>query len=213
MRHMRLYLALLLLASACASSPPSGEPTYSSVRDRLERSPTRLLIGAAGSTGSITARRYTHDGWVDGLTPLATSNGELTAHLDQAGLLELSAFDVGVDPIEIPDSVFGKPAQLRDVRVTLTSRPAAAPQWTDSDDATATIMIDLDLSWSIMVNGGTAPLGAQHLPPIAADLTLTGAGDHIDAKVSLHAMGELWSWAGLMKLSELQMSLAAATVD
>jgi hypothetical protein len=210
---MRSFLALSILATACTSAPPSGEPAYSSVRDRLERSPTRLLIGAPGSSGSITAQRYTHDGWVDGTTPLTITSGELVATVDHAGQLAVASFDVGVDPIEIPASVFNKPAQLEDVRVTLTGRPVAQTTWTDNDDATATVMLDLDLSWTIAVNGGTAPLGTQHLPPIAVELTLAGGGDHVDGTLSLHAKGELWSWAGLMKLTALDLSLAAATVD
>jgi hypothetical protein len=210
---MRSYIASFVLVAACASSPPTGEPTYHSVRDRLGKTPTRLFIGAAGSSGSITAQRYTHDGWVDGMTTLSITSGEMIATSDRNGSVKLGSFDVGVDPIDIPESVFGRPAQLRDVRITLATAANANTMWTTEDDATAKVTLALDLSWSIAVNGGVAPLGTQHLPPIDVALSFTGSGDHVDGTFDLHAMGELWSWAGLMKLTELQLSLTAATVD
>jgi hypothetical protein len=203
----------MVLATACTSAPPAGEPIYSSVRDRLTKEPGRLFIGGEGSTGLISAERYTHDGWVAGTTPLTITNGELVGNVDRNGQLVVTGFGVGVDPIEIPESVFGKPAQLKDIRVTLTNRPVALTTWTDDDDASASVMLDLDLAWSIAVEGGVAPLGTQHLPPIRVDVNLSGGGDHIDGTIVLDAKGELWSWAGLMKLTELQLSLAARTVD
>ncbi len=208
----RLALFLLVAAAGCASSAPEGAPTYSSVKDRLAH-PTRLYVGPGTSTGMITAERYTHDGWVSGMTPLSITHGEVDGSLDQTGKLALSQFEVDVDPIDIPDSVFGKPAQLKDVRVTLASPSAADLAWSGDDDATATLTLALDLNWSIVINGGVYQLGAQHLPPITVDTMLTGAGDHIDAQLSLDAMGTLWNWADLFKLTELRLSLAAGTVD
>lgn len=210
---MRTTLTLLVLVTACTSAPPSGEATYHSVRDRLAAEPTRMFIGSDGSSGSITAQRYSKDGWVDGTTALQIANGEFIATVDHTGQLAVTAFGVGVDPIDVPESVFGKPAQLRDVRVKLTKQEAAQTTWTDDDDATATAMLDLDLSWTISVGDATTPLGTQHLPPVPVDVTLTGAGDHVDAQLSLHASGELWSWAGILKLTKLDLTLAGATVD
>jgi len=66
--------------------------------------------------------------------------------------------------------------------VTAASKPLAQTTWTDDDDATATAMIDLDLAWSIAVNGGVTPLGTQHLPPItvAADARRHGRSHRCD---------------------------------
>ena len=43
-----------------------------------------------------------------------------------------------------------------------------------------------------------------------AVIVLTGDGEHVNAEVHAHAPGELWSWAGLVKLSELQLVLGAS---
>jgi hypothetical protein len=213
MRPLFILILGSTFATACTSSPPLGSPGFDSVRDRLSAAPTRLFIGPDGSSGSITAKRYTHDGWQEGTTPVVITNGELVARADGAGQLAVSAFGVAVDPIELPATVFGKPAQLRDLRVMLASQPVAKTTWLGDDDATATVSVDLDLSWSIAVDGNVAPLGTQHLPPISVELALTGAGDHVDAAISLHATGELWSWAGLLELTGIQFSLSGATVD
>ena len=93
--------------------------------------------------------------------------------------------------------MFGKPAQLADVRVSLTTVTRADVQWTDDDDATATLAVDLDLAWSLVIDNAKTPLGAQHLPPIPVAIALAGAGDPVDATLALDGSGELWSWADL----------------
>ncbi|HTL37418.1 MAG TPA: hypothetical protein VL326_29995 [Kofleriaceae bacterium] len=214
---MRSALAFVLLASAttaaCTSASPTGTETFDSVKDRLATKPTRLYIGSEGSNGTITAKRWTADGWIEGQTPVTISSGELSASVNKTGTLKLEAFEVGVAPIDIPEEVFKKPAQLKDVRVKMTNAAEGQTNWTSDDDATVTLTLDLDLDWSIAVNGAQTPLGTQHLPPVPLDVVLTGAGDHVDASIGLHASGELWDWAGLLELTGLEMSLSAETTD
>jgi hypothetical protein len=209
----RLALFLFIAVTGCAtSSVPEGAPIYASVKDRLAH-PTRLYIGPGSSTGMMTAERYTHDGWVTGDTPLSITHGEVDASLDGSGKLAVSAFEVDVDPIAIPETVFGKPAQLKDVRFTLAQPAVADVAWTSDDDAELTLSLALDLDASIDVNSDVAPLGTQHLPTVTISTMVTGAGDHVDAQLSLDAMGTLWNWADLFKLTELKLSLAAGSVD
>ena len=210
---MRTLLALTLFAAACASNTPAGGPSYDSVRDRLSDGPTRLYVGSDGSSGSLTARRWTSNGWIEGDTAVTIESGELSAKLDSRGALMLDQLVVGLSDIEIPEEVFKKPAQLTDVQLTLAKPTTAEMQWTSDDDATATVTLALDFDWSIRVNERNTPLATQHLPPVMIDLALTGAGDHIDAAVSLHAEGELWNWAGLLEVTKLDLALSAATVD
>lgn len=210
---MRSLLALTLFVAACTSSSPGGEPTYDSVRDRLADGPTQLVVEAAGSTGSITARRWTPSGWVEGNTAVAIESGELSAKIDGRGELSLDKLVVALAPIDIPDEVFKKPAQLSDVRVSLTETAAGEVRWTSDDDATATLVLDLDFDWAITIGGAKTPLGTQHLPPVTVDLSLTGAGDHVSASIALAAEGELWNWAGLIQMTALELSLEAETVE
>jgi hypothetical protein len=209
----RLALVLFIAATGCvASSTPEGAPTYSSVKDRLEHA-TRLYIGPGSSTGMMTAERYTHDGWVSGMTPLTIVHGEVDASLNRAGKLDVPAFEVDLDPIDIPESVFGKPAQLKDVRFTLMTPAVADVAWSSDNDAELTLSLVLDLDATMLVDNNASPLGTQHLPPVAISTMLTGAGDHVDAQLSVDAMGTLWNWADLFKLTELKLSLAAGSVD
>ena len=210
---MRTLLALTLAAAGCTSTAASGGADYDSVRDRLEDGTTRLFVGPAGSTGTITARRWTSSGWIEGNTPITIESGEVAAKVDANGVLTLDTLIVDFAPIEIPEEVFKKPAQLDDVKISLT-KPASAPAvWTSEDDATATLTLDLDFDWLIAINGGKTPLGTQHLPPVTIDVVLTGGGDHVDAALTLRASGELWNWAGLLEMTELELSLSAATLD
>jgi hypothetical protein len=210
---MRSYVTVIPFVVACASPAAPSDPAFASVRDRLTAEPTRLFAAAQPAAGTIDARRYTHDGWQDGTTSVSITNGELVAQLDASGKLAASTFALAIDPIAIPDEVFGKPAQLDDVRVTLTTAAHGDVQWSDADDATATLALDLDLAWSLVIAGQKTPLGAQHLPTIPVDITLAGAGDHVDASLALHGDGQLWSWADLVQLRDLELAVTAATVD
>ena len=214
---MRTTLAFVVFAGvaarACTSGAPSGVEQFDSVRDRMSDGPTTLLVGSAGSTGTITARRWTHDGWVEGQTPITIENGEVLGAVNPLGNLDLRAFDVAVAPIDVPESVFGKPAQLTGVRVKLPKSVTGELVWTSDDDATGQLSLSLDLDWQIQINGNRTPLGTQHLPPVLADIMITGGGDHIDASIDLHASGELWSWAGLLEMTALELDLSAATAD
>ncbi|MBV8759124.1 MAG: hypothetical protein JO257_17680 [Deltaproteobacteria bacterium] len=211
---MRAYLALVLLAAgACATSAtPEGEPAFHNVRERLSQ-PTRLYIAPGTSTGEIMASRYTNDGWVAGTTALTIDNGELHAVLDNTGKLAVTGLTLSAADIAIPESVFGKPASLTNVKVSLPYASLANVIWQSDDDAMLTLTLALDLDWDLSVNGAVSPLGTQHLPPVTVTTEMTGAGDHVDASLALDATGELWSWAGLFKLTELKLDLAAATVD
>lgn len=206
---MRSLIVFISVLTACASNPPEG-PAASSVRERLGQT-TKMLVSAPDSTGSLTASRYTHDGWQDGTIAIAIANGELDAVAGANGNLTLGTFSINVGPIDIPQSVFGKPAQLKDVRLVMTGKPPAETAWTDDDDATATANVSLDLSWTLAVDGNAAPLGTQHLGPLPLDVTLSGSGAEVDATIALHATGDLWTWADLLKLTALDLELVATT--
>lgn len=210
---MRTLALIPMFLAACGLDDPQTQPTsFASVRDRLSTEPTRLFIPGTDSTGSLVAKRYTHDGWIEGTSTLAIATGALTTKAtgDQ---LSATAFDIELAPIDLPDAVFGKPAQLTDVRVTLASSVTAPASWTDADDVTATLPVKLDLGWSTTIAGATTELGTQQLPVIPLDLMLTGGGDHVDATLSLHGAGTLWTWADLIELADLSLSIEGGTVE
>src|SRR5947209_6256237 len=94
---------------AIASSlPVAGCP----LPDRLQREPTRMLVAADQSSGTITAQRYVNGRWQSGTITLAVDNGELDASADAAGALAVARLSVNLESIDLPDSVLGKPAQL-----------------------------------------------------------------------------------------------------
>jgi hypothetical protein len=210
---MRTVLALTLFTAACANTALDRSDGYDSVRERLQEAPARLHIGGEASTGMVTARRWTASGWHEGDTPLDVESGELKASVDTSGALKLESFEVGIAPVDIPEDVFKKPAQLADLKVKLTEATSGAATWSTANEATARLTMKLDLGWSIAINGGKTPLGEQHLPPVDVDFTLDGDGEYVGARISLAASGELWDWAGLLELTHLELQLGAETTD
>jgi hypothetical protein len=208
---MRTLLVFSLPLLACASSPNEPITSAPNVRARLA-SPTRLFVSAM-SSGSITARHYTNSGWQSSPVTLQLAGGDVTATASSRQL-DVTAFDLDLQPIDIPPDVFGKPAQLQQVRLALTKMPDPADAtWSDADNATAAPQIALDLSWTIAIDNSATPLGTQHLPAAPTAVTLSGDGAHVEATLDAHASGAVWSWAGLLELDDLDLSLSAATID
>ncbi|CAN5236332.1 hypothetical protein BH11MYX1_BH11MYX1_35930 [soil metagenome] len=202
-----LRLMLVSLSACAVAGPLDPPPPPLSLHDRLSDGPLRFALAG---TGSVEAEhRAMGDHWVGGGAGITVSTGALIVHLEGARLVA-DSFDVSLDPIALPESVFDQPASLTAVRVTLASSSGALPTWT-SGDVTAGFDLRLDLAWSITIAGGSTALGVQHLPTIPMELELTGTGSGVDASLYLKGTGELWSWATLVRLSNLALSLAATS--
>ncbi len=208
---MRYGLLLLLVTSACNTdvAEPTPRPP-ASVRERLEDL-TRLQVVAAESGGGITAERHVSGGeWMGGLVDLQIENGELLVSSDAPGALTVDGMQITFKPLQIPPGVFGgKDAQLTHVRIDLKNELRSPARWVSDDEVHLDAKLDINLSWELTLDGSPAPLGSPKLPQVPVEIVLTGNGEHVNAELRAHAPGELWSWAGLVKLSDLQLILGA----
>ena len=202
-------LCLLLPLAACSSSPSSSgtAPSFASVRQRLASAPARLLVSGPDSAGAITAGRQTGSGWESGSVALAIAGGDVTLTADADGAIAVENLEVDVESIDLPASVIDKPSRLDHVRLVLAHPLALATTWRDDDDASAAGELELELDWTLVVDGNAVPLGAQRLGPIPLAITFAGTGDAFDAALAIHASGELWRWADLVALSDLSLEL------
>jgi hypothetical protein len=210
---MRAATLLLLLFAACnPQNAPLGSPEFDSVRERFEQTRTQLFVSAADSAGTITAQRRVAGGmWESGLVDLGFDQGELVATATGDGAITIERLDVTLAPIAIPASVFGHPAELANVRAQLAAPVRVATTWSDADSATATAEVELAMSWALRVNGSTTQLGSPDLPPVEVRLAVDGTGDFVHAELRAGVTGEIWSWADLIKLADLQLVIAAET--
>jgi hypothetical protein len=206
---MRTLIGTLLLAS-CTTTTPAEPPSAPSVRARLATA-TELVLVAAQSTGDVTASHDTSAGWQAGSAPIAIASGAITLGVASDGSLAIDHFDIYPQPIALPQTVFGTPATLADVSVELASPTTISASWNDDDDATASASLPLQLQWSIEVNGDVIALGSPQLPPLPTTITLSGTGAVVDATIVVSASGTLWTWADLLQLDGLDLSLAATS--
>jgi hypothetical protein len=182
------------------------------VRERLEE-PTRLLIAAGESGGSLTAERKVTGGWQGGLVDLGIENGELIVSSDARDAVTVEGLQIVFEPLQIPPGVFGADdAELTHVRIDLRDELRAPAVWTTDNEAHVTAMLDITLSWELSLNGSPTKLGSPTLPPIPVDIVLTGDGAQVSAEVRAHAPGELWTWAGLVRLGDLELVLGADAI-
>ncbi len=176
----------------------------------MARSPCQYAIPAAAS---IAFARVSGSTWESGLVDLQIDSGEVIASADKAtGNVTLETLSFTLKPIEIPPSVFNRAAQLSRVRGVLKAPVAVTTTWVDDDTAHLSASLDLGFSWALTVDGNTIDLGEPDLPPVSVEVDVTGDGSFVHADVKAGAAGELWSWAGLIKLEDLHLVLGAETV-
>jgi len=212
-RVMRSGILLLLVLSACNAQIVDSSDSPASVRERLTEQPTRLLWTAAESAGSITVMRRLGGGtWETGLADLKIDQGEVVASADPAtGTVTIEKLSVVLEDIAIPPSVFNREASLSHVRAELTAPALVTTTWIDDDEAELSTSLDLAFSWALTVEGNTAELGSPDLPPVSLRFHVTGDGSFVHVDVDAGAAGELWSWAGLVKLQDLNLVLRGET--
>ena len=208
---MRYGVLLLLVSVGCNTDlTESPEPAPASVRERLEDR-TRLLVDGPLSAGAITAQRnVAGEGWTGGLVDLHIRNGEVLVSSDASDALTLDGLQVSFDDLQIPPHIFGgRDAKLVNVRVDLKNELRAPAKWISDDEVRLEANLDISLTWELLLDGSAAPLGSPKLPLVPAELVLTGTGEHVNAELRVSAQGELWTWANLVKLSELTLVLDA----
>lgn len=204
-----VVLVPVFVLAGCASATVGSSE---SVRGRLEDSETQLLITTAESTGSITAQRRTSEGWIAGTVALTVEGGELVATADGRGAITIERLAIDVGTIEIPPSVLGYEAQITDARLEARRPVRVVTTWIGDDAVHATAELDLELTWSLTIEGEASPLGAPKLMPVPIELELTGDGAAVHAEVHVAAAGTFWSWADLVRLEDLRLVLGASTV-
>lgn len=211
-QHMRASLFLILVSSslvACTNAPSGTTDTADSVRERLSTD-ARMWIAPIDLAGAITAERRTSGSWSGSTVDLGIENGEVILSAEQDDVI-VEGFQLTFAPMQLPQGLFGgQTAELSNVRFDLKNTARTPAQWTSDNAASFIAMLDVEIHWTLELDGSPAPLGSPKLPPVPVEVTLSGDGAHVDAELRLHAGGELWNWAGLVKLSELQLTVDAS---
>ena len=190
--------------------PSDDVPAPSSVRERLADR-TRLLVSRDTSTGSITAEKKTGDAWDTGTIALPFDNGEIELSSDATNALTIEALQINFGDIPLPDSLFGgREASLTDVRVELAESVRASATWANANDVALVVELPLELHWAVTIGGSVTQLGSPEFPKVPVGIRLVGDAERVDASLSAYVEGELWSWAGLIKLRELELGIEAS---
>ena len=185
------------------------QPAAETLREHLATE-TALVVSPPDSSGGLTAERRTTTGWEAGFVELELAGGDVAVLAEPSGTLLVQELAIDLAPIEIPSSVIGRGAALTDVHLELVAPTRVPATWVTDDEGRAGAPLQLELSWSLAIDGTTSPIGSPRLPPIPVELWLTG-GDEIQAEIRIEVMGVLWSWAELVRIEDLLLTLEASS--
>lgn len=206
---MRLLFASILVLAGCGAGVSAPEEA-TSVRERLAR-PTLFEVSIADSAGAVTASRKTSEGWVPGLADLRVDAGELVVSADGEGTISLEELRLDIGPITIPESVFGYPLELTEIKLSLVDAVKMIGEWSSDDEGRGTASIELLLEWSLTNHGTTSPLGSPDLPRVPVEVEVSGNGERAHAEVRASGPGELWKWANVFRLEDLSLIIKSDT--
>ncbi|MGE0549097.1 MAG: hypothetical protein AB7O24_14385 [Kofleriaceae bacterium] len=170
--------------------------------------PTRFVVSTTESAGVVAAeRRVPGGGWEATWVDLAIDSGELVLVADETGALTAQRLAFAIRSIDLPEDLLGDNAQITGIRLELVAPARSSTAWLDDERASAAGVIELDLSWRLAVGDAQLQLGTPELSAVPFELVVRGHDQQLDAQLRLHATGELWSWAEVLRLSELRLLL------
>lgn len=216
----RTMVGTLSLLAGCATAPGDrapadvGEPT---LRERLDGEALSFALEPAVGSALVQVSVRRELGWHTWPLSLDLVDGELA--LDAAGGLALDRLALRFDDLVIEGVDAAPGGRLHLVDVSLTSAaPAAVAEtvWSGGDRRLdATVPIDLVLAWSTRgASGDVVPLGSQRLAGVELHLgALDRDGAEPEVGLSVVRTGELWQWAGMVKLENATLLAQGGVAD
>lgn len=198
------------MAAGCIPGSLDEAPAPDTPRARLDEGVRRFALDAARTQVDVSARVDRGAGAVVARVTVPVRGGAVETR-GAGDQLVLEAVAVDLTPIEVPATVVPGGLRLTGIHLGLAA-PAPTRDLTWSVDGLAAIgsvPLALDLDWAIDTGGGAYPLARQRLGPIPAVVAIGREGDAITLDLVAAAPGPLWSWAGIVGLGDLSLSLAA----
>jgi hypothetical protein len=214
---MSRFTAPTLLASAVVLTTGACAFDVDGVDDRrpLEaRLATRAFLELQPSTAVGVCAHDPSGNELPYVEP-SVAGGRAVLRTTADGWLLVEDLEVALDDVTIPAGVLRpRPLVLTDVQLRLGTQIAVAPWWSEAGDAAwGTGTADILLDWSLVLDDGSAyPLATQLLAEAEFAVSVAvDAGGRITAAVHTAVPGEVHQLTGLVTLSDLSVSVDAAT--
>ena len=149
--------------------------------------------------------------WVAGVTDLRIDAGELALTADRDGVVTVESLALDIGPLVLPEELLGYSVELTGIHLGLVEPAKVRVQWDSDDEAHGSASLDLLLKWSLTNHDTTSPLGSPNLPLVPVELSVVGDGAAVHAEIRVSAPGELYRWASLLKLEDLNLTLSSDT--
>ena len=163
------------------------------------------------STADVTAASV--EGGVTATVSLPMSSGSLTVQARDDGTLAVTALELDLGHVAIgPESFPPDGLDLEGLALTLGSDVDAAADWSgDASAMNGSATTELLLDWSVATAGATLPLATEHIARVVVALAVSRADDGtVVLDVQASRDGVFWTWADLIDLADLRVSLKAA---
>jgi hypothetical protein len=160
---------------------------------------------------TLDARWNLGSEWTQGSVELTVERGHIALSADDLGTVEVAEIEIELGDVTIQSDLLSSDIQLTDVSVHQNkARQCDVNDWSPNHETcTAWLSTSLVLDWSLVTTTGVVPLGAQELIDIPMQMDLSRGARGIEADLQVEGQGALWTWANVIELHGLQLSISA----
>jgi hypothetical protein len=210
-----LALAVGISLPACAAAEiddparPEGDP---SLEERLARPTTVGVVPSAGGSFARVQAVALRDGSTYEVE-LGISGGAISLSLDAEGQLRLEGLAAQGDDIQMAQTTLPPEGlTLTGIALELAAPAAAHASTGPAGTMYASAGCALDLRWAVQLEHGVVDLAPIRLAEVPFDLVVGQSADGaLEARLTAGQTGEIWSWAGVFELRDLEIDLVGSS--
>ncbi len=213
-RHLITSISLYAaLAAGCApTSSAAPEGAAPSLETRLAREGGAVMtIGRELSQGRVSLQ-LPHVESAASPQLLPVEGGRLHVAASGNHALHLEDLSVALSSVRIPAQRL-PPAGLHigQIHLLLADEEFLETEWLSDSEAFASGRVDFIIEWSVLFEDGTAHrLAPVLVEDVRVDVhVLLDARGRVSARADVYEADEVFDWAGLVRLSDLDLELSA----
>ena len=219
LRHFCIFSVWAVVAMGCAfesGDAPMPPPEPLTVMERIERGPTFAIVAPRATVEMDVRFPRSDTPGVQSMT-LIPDRGALVVRALDEERLKLKSMELELDERSLGADTFPpRGMTLRNVHLQLAGETSADAQWSSGEsEGHARLEGTLLLDWSVLLDAGSEwPLAQQEFAGVPLDVQVgTDAQNNLIVELSAAIDGPVWSWGGVVEVSNLRLYLPAIEED
>lgn len=213
-----LSAAFVAMTSACATTiVPEPEPSEipdPSAPTTLEQLQRGLVLQLVPDSSILGVQLLWNQGSteIESELDLTVLSGHVLVQADSFGIVHVESLELQIADQRIHSEELAEDLEIVDIAVGMDQgQDCDVNDWSeDRNHASSSMQTELGFDWSMKRDGVVTPLGGQSLRELPMELSLSSTTDGVHLDIAIDSEGTVWSWLGLVELSDVSFYLEAS---